>query len=91
MGAKEERHEPSLLTKTTEESFYWHRCYLAATCREREPSSTLPNQLENGHLRYPMRPVLGYGGFRRIHAHSCRSAWYSLILLGLRFGSLVEI
>ena len=31
------------------------------------------------------RPVLGYGGFRRIHAHLCRSAWYSLILRGLAF------
>ena len=26
---------------------------------------------------------MGYGGFRRIHAHSCLSAGYSLILLGL--------
>jgi hypothetical protein len=37
--------------------------------------------------RYPLRQVLGYGGFRRNYAHSCRSARYGLIVLGLRLES----
>ena len=52
----------------------------------KHPFATLPSKLGKGCFRYPSRQVLGYGGFRRIHAHSCRSARYHLILLGLRFG-----
>ena len=54
--------------------------------RPKHPFATLPSKLGIGCFRYPLRQVLGYGGFRRIHAHSCLSARYRLILLGLRFG-----
>jgi len=60
------------------------RCNFFFELFAQEPSAPLPGFLKNGKIRYPTRHILGYGGFRRIHAYSCRSAWYSVILLGLR-------
>jgi hypothetical protein len=48
------------------------------------PSDTSPPEL----FPLPLEQVLGFGGFRWIHVHSCRSGRYHLILLGLRVGKL---
>jgi hypothetical protein len=60
------------------------RCDFFPELFAQEPSAPLPGFLKIGKIRYPTRHILGYGGFRRIHARSCRSAWYSVIRLDLR-------
>jgi hypothetical protein len=47
-------------------------------------SATLPIDFEIGYFRYHLGGILRYGGFRRIHAHSCEFATGTASLLGIR-------